>query len=935
MPRNNWLLLALAVSVAACAGKSKQIETIGSLKQREIELEEPQLEIVVDQGKVREYYREFLAVTTENKMYSEALRRLADIELKSGETHISSGDVLDGEAGQKQALAAIKLYQTYLKTYPHDQANDLILYQLAKAYELTGQTQRALETFDKTIAQYPATRYRDEVQFRRGEMLFLLKRYDDAELAYASIISGNKQSIFYEKALYKYGWSHFKQNRYKPALNAFFAILDRKQQQGLLKPNQTALDIEGSERELVFDTLRATSLCFAYAHTEYSIAQFFDENGQRPYEPLIYSNLGKLHLEKDRTKDAADTFMTFVKRNPTSPLAPEFHTDAIKTYQQANLITLVIPAKEDFVRLYGVGSAYWEIQNDESRERIRPLLGVHITELSTHYHAIARASKQSPDYLRAADWYALYLKNLPNDKNVPQMNFLMAEALYDGRYYARAVDEFEKTAYDYPEHPRNAEAGYAALLAYGEIEKVTPPADFAANWRQRGISSALRFADQFPTDKRVPAVLTKTAEQLFAINDYLRAAATSQKVLKMDIKDPALKRTALVVLGHSEFEQKNYAQAQQAYRQSLNFIPNTEKQYTEIYDRLAASIYKQGEQARDKGDMAGALAYFSSVRSITPASSLRATADFDAATTVIQMKDYKKASGMLENFRKEFPNHPLAVTVPEKLAFIYSETGQTSRAATEMERLAVVHKANPEYSRSLMLQAAGFYEKGNQPADARRVYEQYIAAYPTPLEPAIEARHKLAEIARKSGDGREWGRQLQELIRADANGGAQRTDRTRYLAASGSLLLAQGHFNAYKQAKLTHPLKESLARKKDLMQTTIKSYEGVLQYRVADVTTSATYQIAEIYYDFAQSLLKSERPQGLNAEELQQYDTLLEEQAFPFEEKAIEIHAENLNQIRNGIYDDWVKRSIKQLRTLQPARYGKVEKVRNYVETIH
>lgn len=934
MRRNNWLWIATLITLSACAGKSKQPETIGGLQQRDIQLEEPTLEVAIDPNKVREYYRDFLAVTNENKMYSEALRRLADLELKTGETNISSGESADAKDGQKQALAAIKLYQSYLKTYPHDQANDLILYQLAKAYELTGQTQRALDTFDKTMTQYPTTRYRDEVQFRRGEMLFLLRRFDDAELAYASIISGKSDSVFYEKAMYKYGWTHFKQNRFKPALNAFFAIMDRKQQQGMIKANQTLPELEGSERELLDDTLRATSLCFAYQTNEYTIAQYLDETGQRPYEPLIYLSLGRLHLEKDRIKDAADTFMIFVKRNPTSPLAPEFHTEAIKTYQKGNLISLVIPAKEEFVRLYGVGSAYWELQNSESRERIRPLLGAHITELASHFHANARTTKTPVDFAKSAEWYGMFLKNLPNDKNVPQMNFLMAESFYDGKFYSRAIEEFEKTAYDYPEHAKSAEAAYASLLGYTELEKITAAADYTKNWRQRSISSALRFSDRFPADKRVPAVLTKTAERLFALADHLRAAATAQKVVKLSAVDPALKRTALVVLGHSEFELKNYAQAQQAYRDSLNFITPQEKQYAEIYDRLAASIYKQGEQARDKGDMPGALAFFLSVKSITPVSALRANADYDAATTLIQLKDYKKASVLLENFRKEFPTHKLAGTVPEKLAFIYSETGQTTRAATEMERLAIANKANPEYSRNLLWQAGGFYEKGNLLNDAKRVFTQYIQEHPAPLEQAVEARHKLAEYARKQGDGREWGRWLQDIIRTDAAGAAQRTDRTRYLAADATLLLAQGHFNAYKQARLTHPLKDSLARKKDLMQTTIKAYEGVLQYRVAEVTTSATYQIAEIYYDFAQSLLKSDRPKGLNADELQQYQTLLEEQAFPFEEQAIGIHSENLKQIRNGVYDEWVKRSLTALRKLLPARYAKVEKVDRYVEAI-
>ena len=119
------------------------------------------------------------------------------------------------------------------------------------------------------------------------------------------------------------------------------------------------------------------------------------------------------------------------------------------------------------------------------------------------------------------------------------------------------------------------------------------------------------------------------------------------------------------------------------------------------------------------------------------------------------------------------------------------------------------------------------------------------------------------------------------------------------------------------------------------MEKTIHAYQRAMNYRVADVTTSATYHIAEIYHDFSRSLLKSQRPKGLSAEEQEQYDILLEEQAFPFEEKAITIHSKNIKHTRNGIYDKWIKRSLKQLSELQPIRYAKFEKGEPYAEALH
>lgn len=935
MARNSLLLglLCLDLGLFGCATDKPAIRTIASLQQQQLNLTEPKGKLPISEDRAREYYREFLSTTSDYRMYSQALRRLADLQLKVGETKLTGETRKSLEQGQRDTQTSIRLYTAYLETHPNYPNNDQILYQLAKAYELDGQPDKSLEMLDRIMHFYPNTSYHDEVEFRRGEMLFLLKRYKASASAYHTIISNNPQSIFYEKALYKYGWTQFKIGHYKSALDPFFSIMDRKQRQGMLQLDRPVDNLVDTQRELIVDTLRAISLCFAYDQSHYTVSDWFSQHGGRPYEPLVYLSLGKLFFKQERIKDAADTYMAFVHHYPTSPLAPEFHTEAINAYEKGGLTSLVLPAKEQFVKLYGVGSAYWKIQTPRARERIKPLLAKHITEIATYYHAVARKSKKPQDFYKAASWYERYITTFPHAANTAHMNFLKAEALYDGRYYVQAAGEYEKTAYQYPPFAKSATAGYAALLSYAAVEK-TQPKRYPA-LQQKAISSALRFAKYFPNDKRVPAVLTKTANELFKSNDYLRAASVAQKLVKMPGVNPSQQRTAWIILGHSQFAMKNYAQAEQAYRESLRRISTKDKEYQGIYDRLAASIYKQGEQARDAGHLSAAVSDFLRVGQVTPVSSLRATADYDAATTLITLKKYQRASGLLEAFRKRYPKNSLNAEIPEKLAYIYSETGQSGRAAHELEILAANNRNNKKYSADLLWQAATDYEKARMNKDAQRIYAKYVRENPQPLERAEEGRNKLAEYARQAGDSHRWGQWLQAIIHADANGGSQRTDRTRYLAADATLKLARGQEAAYKRTHLTQPIKRSLNRKKDLLQATIKAYETAIHYRVADVTTAATYQLGELYADFAKSLTHSAPPHGLSGDALAQYKILLDDQAFPFEEKSIDIHAANVSQIRDGIYDKWVKASLDKLRKVDPARYAKYEKVQPYVENIH
>ena len=109
------------------------------------------------------------------------------------------------------------------------------------------------------------------------------------------------------------------------------------------------------------------------------------------------------------------------------------------------------------------------------------------------------------------------------------------------------------------------------------------------------------------------------------------------------------------------------------------------------------------------------------------------------------------------------------------------------------------------------------------------------------------------------------------------------------------------------------------------MKANIKKYNQLVDYGVGDVTAAATYYIAETYYEFSRALLKSERPKKLSELELEQYNEILEEQAYPFEEKGINIHKKNIELLSVGIYSQWIDKSLAKLGELVPGRYAKYE----------
>ena len=588
-------------------------------------------------------------------------------------------------------------------------------------------------------------------------------------------------------------------------------------------------------------------------------------------------------------------------------------------------------------------------------------------------------------YTKAKGYYENFIRSFSPDPEIAPLRFYLAEALLALDEYEAAIEAFETYAY-YDEFdassqaPAPVEAAYAALLIYQKMAdaniSVTPAIDASSSMAlispfslplSMHQSSQSRFITIFASDKRSPTVALTLMQDLFAQSNYLPAqewatwllsqhdlstSNASAATAKTLVITSEMRESAMLVMAHSHFAMDAFAQAEIAYRDILATMPVEDNRRDDLIDRLAASLYKQAETllVNAKLDTANlqaqqitrkaqltpiqlstleqGVAILTKVVSDTPLSEFRLAAQYDSAIYHLLLENWQSAIDTFLDFKQRYPNDPLSAGIDNQLFYAYEQTQDWAKAAT-MLMAKYNQSPNTDTGRLALFQAAEYFEKAGDRDNALDKFRTYAHAFEQPMADANEARFKLSEFYLESGEDSKRRFWLNKLVNAQLdvmnNRPSESTARSVYLASMGALVFASDADKAFTRIKLTQPLASSLKKKQAALKKAIFEYDRVISFGSAEYVTAANYKLGQLYSKLANDLMDSSRPDGLSALELSQYEILLEEQAYPFEETAIDLHEKNIARVQVGLYDEWIKNSYTALKNTNPGRYNKPE----------
>ncbi len=849
-------------------------------------------------------------------------RRMAELAMEVGEDAAIEGT-------SNPYASAVARYEALLANGATDQ-RDEILYQLSRAHDVSGNTKSSLHYLDLLLEEFPTSVHAVEAHFRRAEMHFSAERYGQASDDYATVVAAGAETPFHQNALYMLGWSQFKRSELDASLGNFLTLLAT-----LLDDDR---ELTRAEAELLDDTLRVSVLAVQYLDGAQTLAARMDALGRPAWQHKLYSGLAADYVERERYLDGVATWATFVDQNPLDAWAPLAQQELIRVLHTGGFPSDVRKQQEVFVARFGIDSPYWTEHAETATEEYGDVLRDYLNVLASHAHAAVQAKAKKgratrDDYLAAARWYEESLRTFPDDESVPRYTFLLGELYTEAGEHQRAVTAYQHVSREHVDAAEAADAGYAAILGLGALNGQQKNNGDELGLRLQ-IDAQIEYAMQFRDDPRAASVQASAANSLFSLGEYAQAMKLAQNLLdSWPSAEQGLRETALSIVGHGRFEAEDYAGAEQSYRDllALSRDPDTRQKTTE---RMLAAVYKQGELAEANGDLDTASTHYLRLASIDANAEITLRGAFDAVALMEKQGDSAGAARLLAQLRQQQPEHALLKDAGVRLAALHERGGDGLAAATEFVRLADAD-ADAEVRRQSRYRAGELYLAAGEKKLAMVQFDLYARNFSEPHAIRVEALHQLAVIADQLGDIKQRKQWQRELVAVHGRAGTQSSPRTTTLAAEADFALAADERLAFDGIRLQQPLARSLKQKQAALEHAVSAYERVAGYKVQEFMTAATFQIADLYTALARAIIDSERPRELNAAELEQYVLLLEEEAYPFEEKAIALHEINMQRSWDGIYDDWVKRSFAELKRMLPARFDKVEIETAYVESIH
>jgi len=499
--------------------------------------------------------------------------------------------------------------------------------------------QEAIDMFNRSL-EFPINKdYVVYANFWKGEALSYLKEYNAAINAYAAVFLNSKDdNVYYLKSRYGIGYAYYNTKQFDKALPHFRAYIDKiKGEKSRQNYNDALLRLADlyyvtKQYELALkyydEAIADKSTDIDYAYYQRGLVKMnlgevldartnFEAVIKRYPNSLYYDDAlfqeGQLELQTGENNNAVKSYSALIAIKPGSPYAPYAYSRRaiayfnLKDYGKAisdyQYILDNLPTHEESENaLKGIQEALAAAGREEEFPAI-----------------LAKFKEYNPDNKESASLTVLEFEN--------------AKALYNNQKYQQAIQSFLSFVSSNPNNPNVKEAQYYIAESY---------------YRQDELASAIEYYRKVIEDK-TGSYFNKAIQRLAdlsLLNKDYQTAKTYYHILLVQARGKKDRSIANIGLVESYYNTQKYDSA-------LYYTNEILKQGNSTLDAESKAMLYQGKIEMAKGDNDKAVDHF--IQTINAAKDVNA-AEAQYLIALIQYKDkqYKQSLETLYDLNNNF-----------------------------------------------------------------------------------------------------------------------------------------------------------------------------------------------------------------------------------------------------------------------------------------
>lgn len=755
-------------------------------------------------------FEEFLQRYPEDPKYTpDVMFRLAELyyerssddhilAMREYEERVRALDPSKSEAAPPEPVVdfskSIALYRRLIANFPTYRFNDAAHYLLGYCLEKQNDFEKGREAYQQLIAKYPRSKFTAEAWVRIGEYYFDAYSEPDAlsraAAAYEEAVKDASHPL-YDKALYKLGWTYYRMDRFDDAVDRFLALVDFYQKRAREKGEE---EVGGDLRN---EALQYTAISFADEKwgSLLKAKEKLTKLGGRPYEADLYRRMANVFFDQTKHADAIEAYRLVLEKDPLAKDAPQIQQRIVQAYERDRKLEEAFAESSRLANIFGPGTPWFEKwKNDPDLVSVaQELAEKSLYSSAIYHHQQALVYKQEGKYeeARAAfevagKAYAGYLQRFPRSKNAYEMQFYLAECLYNSFHFAEAAGQYLAVRDSPADQKYLSEAALSAVLSWQkqvelEVKAQTIPKLEVIYSKDRKEGEALpllplaesekalvaasdAFAARLPKDEKAPGIAYKAAELYYVHNDFAEAVKRFGQLIERypqhEVAKYAINLTVESINTKKDWRELEKVAGELAAKKEV--IDPQSDLYRDLVKFKLAGRFKLADELMAKGEYDEAAKKYIQLVDEEPKHEFADKALNNAAVCFENVRRFESALKLYERIFREYPGSKLADSSLFRVAVNAENSYDFDKAVESYQKLVRDYPASKDreaalYNTGRLLEGLQRYE------EAAGAFLRYADLF-TQAEDAPKNQFRAALIYEKQGSCEKEIRALEEFV---------------------------------------------------------------------------------------------------------------------------------------------------------------------------